>query len=143
MSLPAGQQRVLDAIGEALRATEPRLASMFAIFTRLSKDEPPPRREQLTAPGAIALLATAWRRPPRRGVLAGDSLRARRTTRMMLLISQLAIAFIVLAALLGVSARAPARCAAPRTSAAVAALHLACGAPTGGISAGGISAGGK
>ncbi len=65
MSLPAGQQRILDGIAEVLRANEPRLASMFAIFTRLSKDEPPPRREQLTVAGPRALLIGAWRRPPR------------------------------------------------------------------------------
>jgi hypothetical protein len=133
MSLPGGQQRVLDGIAEVLRTNEPRLASMFAIFTRLSKDEPPPRREQLTATGPRALLIGAWRRPPRWEISAD-----RGTRRMMLLISRLAIAFIVLATLLGLSAHAPARCAAPRTAGAAAAtLHLACEAPVGGISAGG------
>jgi hypothetical protein len=39
MSLPAGQQRILDAIEDALRASEPLLASMFAIFDRLSTNE--------------------------------------------------------------------------------------------------------
>lgn len=131
MSLPAGQQRVLDGIAEVLRTSEPRLTSMFAIFTRLSKDEPPPRREQLTAASPRALLIGAWRRPPRWGISAG-----RGTRRMMLLISQLAIAFIVVATLLGLSAHAPARCASPRTAGAAATLHLACEAPVGGISAG-------
>jgi hypothetical protein len=132
MSLPAGQQRVLDGIAEVLRTNEPRLASMFAIFTRLSKDEPRPRREQLTPRGPLASLAAAWRRPPRWDISGG-----RGTRRMMLIISQLAIAFIVLAVLLGLSARAPARCATPRTTGAVAALHLACGASAGEVSAGG------
>ena len=132
MSLPAGQQRILDGIADALRATEPRLASMFAIFTRLSKDEPPPRRERLAAAGPRALLTAALRRPPRWDI--SDS---RGTRRMMLLISQLAIAFIVIATLLGLSAHAPARCAAPRQAAAAAAVHLACEAPVGGISGGG------
>ncbi len=40
MSLPAGQQRVLDRIEGALRASEPQLTSMYAIFTRLNADEP-------------------------------------------------------------------------------------------------------
>jgi hypothetical protein len=130
MSLPAGQQRVLDGIAEVLRTNEPRLASMFAIFTRLTKDEPRPRREQLTTLGPLASLAAAWRRPPRWDISGG-----RGTRRMMLLFSQLTIAFVVLATLLGLSAHASARCAAPRTAAEVSALHLACEAPVGGISA--------
>jgi hypothetical protein len=47
MSLPVGQQRVLDDIEGALQASEPRLASMYAIFTRLTKNEMRPRREEL------------------------------------------------------------------------------------------------
>lgn len=133
MSLPAGQQRVLDGIAEVLRTNEPRLAAMFAIFTRLSKDEPPPRRERLTAAGPRALLIGGWRRPPRWDISAGLG-----TRRMVLRISQLAIAFIVLVTLLGLSAHAPARCSAARTAGTAAAtLHLACEAPVGGISAGG------
>jgi hypothetical protein len=40
VTLPAAQQRVLDHIEGALQASEPQLASMFAIFTRLNADEP-------------------------------------------------------------------------------------------------------
>ncbi len=40
MSLPACQQRVLDRMEGALRASEPRLTSMYAIFTRLNAGEP-------------------------------------------------------------------------------------------------------
>jgi hypothetical protein len=40
VSLPAAQQRVLDRMEGALLASEPHLAAMFAIFTRLSADEP-------------------------------------------------------------------------------------------------------
>ncbi len=47
MALPAGQQKVLDRIEDALRLSEPRLASMFAIFTRLTRHEARPPREQL------------------------------------------------------------------------------------------------
>ena len=47
MGLPASQQRVLDRIEEALKKREPRLASMFAIFTRLTVHEGLPRIEAL------------------------------------------------------------------------------------------------
>ena len=40
MSLPACQQRALDRMEGALRASEPRLASMYAIFGRLNVGEP-------------------------------------------------------------------------------------------------------
>ena len=40
MSLPAGQERVLHGIEGVLKASEPHLASMFAIFARLNQDEP-------------------------------------------------------------------------------------------------------
>jgi hypothetical protein len=47
MSLPACQERILSGIENALRACEPRLASRFAIFTRLTRDEEIPHTEQL------------------------------------------------------------------------------------------------
>lgn len=40
MSLPACQQRSLDRIEGALQAAEPRLASMYAMFAKLSEGEP-------------------------------------------------------------------------------------------------------
>jgi hypothetical protein len=40
MSLPACQQRALDRMEGALRASEPQLASMYAIFSRLNASEP-------------------------------------------------------------------------------------------------------
>ena len=40
MGLPAYQQRVLDRMECALKATEPHLAAKFAIFARLSAGEP-------------------------------------------------------------------------------------------------------
>ncbi len=40
MSLPACQQRALDRMEGALRASEPCLASMYAIFGRLNAAEP-------------------------------------------------------------------------------------------------------
>lgn len=47
MSLPACQQRELDRIEESLHASEPRLASMFAMFTRLTRGEAPAATERL------------------------------------------------------------------------------------------------
>jgi hypothetical protein len=54
VSLPACQQRALDRIESALQACEPRFASMFAIFTRLARDEAVPRRESLRAETRVA-----------------------------------------------------------------------------------------
>jgi hypothetical protein len=39
VSVPAREQRVLDEIEIMLQAGEVRLASMFALFTRLARDE--------------------------------------------------------------------------------------------------------
>jgi hypothetical protein len=46
MSLSARQQRMLDSIERVLQANEPKMASMFAIFTRLTKDEGPAMTER-------------------------------------------------------------------------------------------------
>jgi hypothetical protein len=51
VSLPAGQQQVLDRIESDLEGCEPRLRSMFAIFTRLTRDEGAPRTESLRPEG--------------------------------------------------------------------------------------------
>jgi hypothetical protein len=39
MSLPARQERILGRMAHSLHASEPHLTSMFAIFTRLARDE--------------------------------------------------------------------------------------------------------
>jgi len=49
MSLRAGQQRSLDRIESALLNDDLRLGSMFAIFTRLARDEAMPATERVTA----------------------------------------------------------------------------------------------
>lgn len=64
MSLPTDQQRTLDQMSEALRASDPRLASMFAMFTRLTGNEAAPRSEQL--PAEQRLPFRLLRRPFRR-----------------------------------------------------------------------------
>jgi hypothetical protein len=50
VSLPPRQQQVLDGIEGALEAGAPRLGSMFAIFTSLTRDEGAPRTETLPEP---------------------------------------------------------------------------------------------
>jgi hypothetical protein len=62
MSLPACQERALHGMETALRACEPRLASLFAIFTRLTRDEEIPRTEQLETQPWLS-----WRRLRRAG----------------------------------------------------------------------------
>lgn len=51
MSLPSAQQRTLHQIERALQASEPRLASKFAIFTRLVTPDGPIGLERINAPG--------------------------------------------------------------------------------------------
>ena len=57
MYLPARQQRALDAIEGALEASAPRLTAMFAMFTRLTRGEPPTDRERLSP----ARASVRWR----------------------------------------------------------------------------------
>jgi hypothetical protein len=45
--MPSGEQRVLDVMESELEGGEPRLGSMFAIFTRLTRDDGAPRTESL------------------------------------------------------------------------------------------------
>jgi hypothetical protein len=49
MSLPTRQERILSRMAHSLHASEPHLMSMFAIFTKLTKDEDMPRLEALDA----------------------------------------------------------------------------------------------
>jgi hypothetical protein len=62
MGLPVSQRRNLDEIEDSLRVTDPRLVSLFTIFTRLNRDEEMPRIEQLKA-GAAGLWAWLRIRP--------------------------------------------------------------------------------
>jgi len=126
MSLPACQQRKLDGIAESLRATEPKLAAMYAIFTRLCRNEAPPFREQLVArPGLRTWLAGLMRRP------AGRRKRSPKTWVRVLIISQVTIALVLFAVLIGTVARAPGCASSPLARSAVAAS-----APRAGCSAG-------
>lgn len=47
VSLSGYQQSLLNGMDRALEARDPKLASKFAIFTRLTKDDGPPRAERL------------------------------------------------------------------------------------------------
>jgi hypothetical protein len=86
MGLPASQQRVLDRIEEVLKKREPRLVSMFTMFTRLNIGERLPRIE--------ALELVPWWSPRR--------YRSRMPPRAVLFLS-LAIALIVSAVFIGMS----------------------------------------
>jgi len=65
MSLPVAQERTLTSIEQALRSRDPRLNSLFSIFTRLTRQEPMPAIEQIRQqrwrlqPGAVVLVALA------------------------------------------------------------------------------------
>ena len=67
MGLPVSQRKSLDRIESALRESDPRLAALFTIFSRLNHDEEMPRLEQLKAGLAWLRLwlrtrpALAWR----------------------------------------------------------------------------------
>jgi Protein of unknown function (DUF3040) len=50
VSLPARQQRALDRIEIGLESCDPRLKSMFAIFTRLTRGEEVPCTERVRGP---------------------------------------------------------------------------------------------
>jgi hypothetical protein len=52
MSLPARRERVLERIERSLQACDPPLRSMFAMFTKLARDEEMPRLEKLQAPSS-------------------------------------------------------------------------------------------
>ena len=59
MSLSARQERDLGRIEHSLQAGEPRLTSMFAIFTKLTREEEMPRLEEL---GSRWLVLRGWRK---------------------------------------------------------------------------------
>ena len=66
MSLPASEARALTRIERALLSRDPRLRSLFSIFTRLTWQEAMPAREQLRRrrrwrpqPGVVIAIALA------------------------------------------------------------------------------------
>ena len=98
MSLPACQERVLSVIEKALRTGEPRLASRFAIFTRLTSGEELPRTEQLVPrPWLRRMLASAGRAVrllfPRPKVRGGTAVRPAVRLRAVVVLPVLLIMF--------------------------------------------------
>jgi hypothetical protein len=57
MCLSVREQRQLDCIGEAVRRSDARLASMMVTFGRLAAGEPMPEREQIAAAAGRARAA--------------------------------------------------------------------------------------
>jgi hypothetical protein len=104
MSLPASEQRALDGIAGELRASEPRLASMFAMFTNLNKNERTPLREQLSAARLRWARVTRPFRYRSRRSHAGraQATQARRRRLRLLIITPIAAAAVLLGVLIGV-----------------------------------------
>jgi predicted transcriptional regulator len=115
VGLPASQRRILEKIEHALRGSDPRLTSLFAIFSRLTRDEEMPAIEQLRA--LAALLPMRLHRGLR---AAGHRLRARSPGRRKAAVF-FPLALVIVASTFVVAAAMPAstRCAA--AAAAVAA----------------------
>jgi hypothetical protein len=59
MGLPAAQQRVLERIEGRLAESDPRLAALFAVFSRLTRAETMPWAEQLRARPVLDRVACA------------------------------------------------------------------------------------
>jgi hypothetical protein len=126
MSLPAGQQRVIDRVESALRDGEPALESMFAIFAQLNEGEP-------VAAESLQSSRKRWPRP-------GNSMYA-------IVLIPVMFAAILAGALLGGSARSAGACEAGysvggvsplanRTSCATPAKALAGNATAGSVARG-------
>jgi hypothetical protein len=61
MGLPARQRRALDRIECGLRGSDPRLAALYAIFCRLTRDEQMPRIEELRHRAVVAIVHLRFR----------------------------------------------------------------------------------
>ena len=105
LSLPVAQQRILDGIADRLRRTEPKLAGMYAVFTRLCVNDGLPRREQLSPGRNVRTFGSLMAR-----LRGRKTARGRRVRRMVTVASQLAIAIVVLTALTVVAFRHTTAC---------------------------------
>jgi hypothetical protein len=135
MSLPTGEQQILDRIADSLRASEPRLASMFAIFGRLVKNEGPPLRERIPVPGPFPGLAGLRRRPrstnSRNARARSTSLRSaglrsaglrgdRRIWQLVFVVANLVAAVVIVSVLIALNSHQARSCPQhPQTSAPV------------------------
>jgi hypothetical protein len=110
MSLPRAQQRTLDAMAAKLRASEPRLAAMFAMFARLTGDDANPLREEMPARRwyRIAVLQP-WRLLRRPGA-SRQPRQSRRLLVRALILSQVAIAVAIGVFLMGLTSHSGPAC---------------------------------
>jgi hypothetical protein len=123
MTLPAGEQQTLDGISEALRATEPRLASMFSIFGRLFNNEGPPLRERLPVARPFACV-TGLRRLGSRG--------GRQTWQLVFVLANVVAAVTIVAVMIALNAHTSRDCARrPSTLAPVFVFRANCPAQAG------------
>jgi hypothetical protein len=138
MSLPTGEQQILDRIDRTLQVSEPRLASMFAIFGRLVKNDGPPLRERLPVAGSFPLLAgfrrrsrsTSSRSTGSRGVgLRGN----RRIWQLVFVVANVVAAVVIVSVLITLNTHTPRSCPQhPQPSAPVFESHsLYCPAQSG------------
>jgi len=122
----SAQQRILDGMADGLRRTEPRLAAMYAMFTRLCRSDGPPSLEQLRSGRdryVLAAIGALVARLPR-----GLRMHGRRARWAALITCQLAIV-IVLFTLAGLSWRSPAACVQSGRQPSVMHTRLWCPAP--------------
>jgi hypothetical protein len=111
MGLPVSQRRILERIENALRGSDPRLAALFSIFSRLNRDEEMPAIEQVRARVTI-ILARLRYRAVRFGRWFGAPARARLRTALFF---PVALAIVASAVLVGAGFPSSNRCAtAPR-----------------------------
>jgi hypothetical protein len=113
MSLPARQERVLGRMAHSLRASEPDLTWMFAVFTQLARDEDMPRLEALDG---WSLPFWGWRlrltRPKRETRAAGGASAAHAPGARMraILLVPIVLAALASAVFLGLGGRSVSRC---------------------------------
>jgi hypothetical protein len=75
MGLPTWQQRILESMDGRLTESDPRLASLFSIFARLTRTEAMPWFEQVTVKPIINLFS--WFRFGLRRLTRGPAARVR------------------------------------------------------------------
>ena len=101
MTLPSSQQHALDAIDDNLQTAEPRLATMFGVFTDLTRQEAMPAVETLPPESWWTWHPRPGRRAGRRRPASGRSGPGRRMGRIvlvpLLLIAALSVVVVSLA----------------------------------------------
>jgi Protein of unknown function (DUF3040) len=110
VGLPVNQRKILEKIENALRGSDPRLAALFSIFTRLTRDEEMPRIEQIRARAAIIMARIGYRLAAF-GRWFRAPARARLRTAMFF---PIALAIVASAVLVGARFPSSSRCATPQ-----------------------------